>query len=68
MGEPVLVSISLSISLPLDFRLVGYTFWVQESYVDFFFFFFVCVSFYLLFKLFIVFWGVANEQCCDSLR
>ena len=50
MGEPVLISISL----PLDFRLVGYTFWVQESYVDFFFVC-VCVSFYILFKLFIFF-------------
>lgn len=50
MGEPVVISISLSISHPLDFRLVGYTFWVQESYVSFFFVC-VCVSFYILFTL-----------------
>ena len=46
----------ISISLPLDFRLVGYTFWVQESYVDFFFC--VCVFLFIFYLNFLFFFGV----------
>ena len=74
MGEPVLISISLSISLPLDFRLVGYTFWVQESYVGFFLCVCVCLFLFIFYLNFLFYIGiepmnnviVSGEQGRDS--